>query len=80
MSGAQAIRMPQPHSGLTFSGQTELGIRPQGAPGSPSRAVFPEEPRVMGLPGLATPLPPDGPESETRCPPPPALGSRAPLM
>lgn len=59
---------------------TELGIRPQVAPGRPSRAVFPEEPRVMGLPGMATCLPPDGPEPETRCPPPPALGSRMPLM
>lgn len=51
-----------------LSRQTELGIRPQVALGSLSRVVFPEVPRVMGLPGPATCLPLDGPEPKIRCP------------
>lgn len=50
------------------------------APSSPSRAVFPEKPRVMGLPGMATCLPPHGLEPETGRPPPAAQGSKVPLM
>lgn len=75
--GVQTALVPQPHSRLIFlgkegvSGQTELETRPQMAPGSPSRAVFPEEPRMTGLPGMATSLPPGGPEPEAGLPPAP---------
>lgn len=34
------------------------------ATGSPFRAVFPEEPKVTGLLGMVTHLPPGGPEPE----------------
>lgn len=48
--------MPSPTLGsLPLKGAVRrLEIRLLEAPGSPSRPVFSEEPRVMGLPGMAT--------------------------
>lgn len=80
MSGAQATLMPSPTLGsLPLKGAVRgLEIRLLEAPGSPSRPVFSEEPRVMGLPGMATHLPPGGPEAGLPFLPAPASG--APLM
>lgn len=61
--------MPQPRAGYASLGRgvsvgRQLGTSSLVASGSLSRAVFPEEPRVMGLPGMATHLPRGGPEAE----------------